>query len=177
VAEVWSSFRFDPRQPQYASLRAADADRAVVSGVLADAYADGRLTAEEHEERESANQAAKTLGELPPLLADLVSPDAPRGVPAVPPSGDLHREAVRRYIGSLWEAGMGSATPFIICTVIWLFTNPGGYFWPVWVLFPVVLTVLGMGLNAPSLIRKEERDLEKKQRKALEAPRNPEDEQ
>jgi hypothetical protein len=176
VAEVWSSFRFDPREPQYASLRASDADREVVSGVLAEAYADGRLSAAEHEERESANLAAKTLGELPPLLADLVSPDVPRRVPAVPVSRDFHKEAVRTYLGSVWEAAAGTSVPFLICAAIWLFTSPGHYFWPVWVLFPVVLTVVPMLLNAPTQIRKEERKLEQKQQKRRIELEGPEDE-
>lgn len=165
---VWSSFRLDPRRPEHASLRASDADRAIISGALAEAYADGRLSAQEHDERETANQAAKTLGELPPLLADLVLPEvpSPSRVPDVPPSGSLHRQAVREYVGKLWEAGAGTATPFVICTAIWLFTTPGRYFWPMWVLFPFVLTVGSMLLGAPSEIRRIERKLESKAEKA-----------
>ena len=40
----WESFRLDPRQPGHASMRASDADREIVRAMLADAYADGRLT-------------------------------------------------------------------------------------------------------------------------------------
>ena len=47
----WESFRLDPRQPGHASLRASDADREIVRAVLADAYADGRLTREEYDEQ------------------------------------------------------------------------------------------------------------------------------
>ena len=172
MESVWSSFRLDPRRPEHAALRASDADRSVVSGVLGDAYADGRLSAGEHEERETANQAARTLGELPPLLADLVSPSD--STPLVRSSGELRPEARRRYAAKLWEAGAGSATPFLICTAIWLFTSPGGYFWPVWVLFPVVLTVIPMLLNAPQRIGALERKIAKERRAELDGPKTTE---
>lgn len=174
VESVWSSFRLDPRRPEHATLRASDADREVVSGVLADAYADGRLSAQEHDERETANQSAKTLGELPPLMADLVSPSGPASAPVRRESGSLRREATRRYLGSIWEAGAGCATPFLICAAIWLFTG-GGYFWPVWVLFPVVLTVIPMVLRAPTRISRLERKIAEERRAELEGPRAPEE--
>jgi hypothetical protein len=44
VEAFWESFRLDPRQPGHASMRASDADREIVRAMLADAYADGRLT-------------------------------------------------------------------------------------------------------------------------------------
>lgn len=174
MESVWSSFRLDPRRPEHAALRASDADRAVVSGVLADAYADGRLSAQEHDERETANQAARTLGELPPLLADLVSPTAPGAAVAPRPDTSLRREARRRYASKVWEAGAGTATPFFICTVIWLFTSPGGYFWPVWVLFPFALTIIPMLLDAPKRVGKLERSIAEERRAELEGPAAPE---
>jgi hypothetical protein len=56
-----------------AELRASDADRERVAEALREAYAEGRLTAEEHSERVDAVYAAKTLGELVPLTRDLPS--------------------------------------------------------------------------------------------------------
>lgn len=52
-------------------LRASDADRDRVAGLLGEALADGRLTAEEHRERLDLLYAAKTHGELASLTADL----------------------------------------------------------------------------------------------------------
>jgi len=52
-------------------IRASDQERESVVAVLRDAYADGRLTLEEFEERSSAGYAAKTWAELRELTADL----------------------------------------------------------------------------------------------------------
>ena len=60
-----------PKPPGPDRLRASDADRDRVARLLGDALADGRLSAEEHSERLDALYAAKTLGELEPITADL----------------------------------------------------------------------------------------------------------
>jgi hypothetical protein len=52
-------------------MRASDADRDRVAEALREAYAEGRLDVEEHNERIERAYLAKTLGELTPLLADL----------------------------------------------------------------------------------------------------------
>ena len=54
-------------------MRASDADRDRVIDVLRGAAADGRLTAEEFEERMTAALASRTHGELAVLTADLVA--------------------------------------------------------------------------------------------------------
>ena len=56
------------------ALRAADADRDRVIEMLADAVADGRLTIDEHTDRVARAQAARTLGDLASLTADLAAP-------------------------------------------------------------------------------------------------------
>ena len=67
----WESFRLDPRQPGHASMRASDADREIVRAVLADAYADSRLTREEYDDRLNTLYGSRTLGEMPSLVTDL----------------------------------------------------------------------------------------------------------
>lgn len=57
------------------TLRASDADRERVVGLLRDAHADGRLTLDEHAERVERAYAARTLGDLGPLTADLTTPE------------------------------------------------------------------------------------------------------
>lgn len=52
-------------------LRASDADRELVITLLTEAAADGRLTLDEHAERCEQALAARTLGELVRLTADL----------------------------------------------------------------------------------------------------------
>jgi hypothetical protein len=54
------------------NLRASDADRDQVATVLSTAYAEGRLTREEHDERLDKAMAARTFDELIPLTHDLV---------------------------------------------------------------------------------------------------------
>ena len=53
-------------------LRASDADRDQVASLLGAAYAEGRLTHEEHDERLERVVVARTFDDLIPLTADLV---------------------------------------------------------------------------------------------------------
>lgn len=69
-------------------MRAADADRAVVSDLLSAAYAEGRLTREEHDARLEQAMAAKTFEDLRALTTDLVPSSNPgRTVGAFSSSG------------------------------------------------------------------------------------------
>ncbi len=58
-------------------LRCSDGDRDLVAKVLGTAFADGRITFEEHDERLSRAYAARTFGELDVLTEDLVAPGSP----------------------------------------------------------------------------------------------------
>jgi len=78
----------DQRPP---ALRASDADREAVVGVLSEACGEGRLDADELDERVDAAYAARTLAELEPLTADLPGATVGR-FPAPrprPPAGEL----------------------------------------------------------------------------------------
>lgn len=57
-------------------LRASDADRDQVTQVLGTAFAEGRITADEHAERLDQVLQARTFDELIPITRDLI-PDAP----------------------------------------------------------------------------------------------------
>lgn len=70
------------------SLRASDADRDKVSTVLTTAYAEGRITREEHDERLEQVLTAKTFDELIPITADLVLAPTPQTYTAAPPARD-----------------------------------------------------------------------------------------
>jgi hypothetical protein len=65
-----------------ADMRASDADRERVAEALREAYAEGRLTVDEHAERVDAVYAAKTMGDLVPLTRDL------------PVHGEVHQQPV-----------------------------------------------------------------------------------
>ncbi|SHJ39652.1 Cell wall-active antibiotics response 4TMS YvqF [Tessaracoccus bendigoensis DSM 12906] len=64
-------------------LRCADQDRELVAQVLNNAYAEGRLTFEEHAERIAHAYDAKTFGDLNSLTADLVAQRRPVAQPVV----------------------------------------------------------------------------------------------
>lgn len=74
------------------TLRASDADRDRVAEVLRAAAADGRLSLDELDERLDRLYAAKTYGELEPVVEDLpgmgelIRPSQP---PVVPPNRDV----------------------------------------------------------------------------------------
>jgi hypothetical protein len=54
-----------------AHIRAADADRDHVAGLLGTAYAEGRLSKDEYDARLDAALSARTYGELDQLVSDL----------------------------------------------------------------------------------------------------------
>lgn len=70
------------------ATRAGHADRDAVVDLLTEAYAEGRLDPEEHAERVEQAMAAKTLGELAPLTADLVPAGTPSRTPVPVPQGE-----------------------------------------------------------------------------------------
>ncbi|HET7902085.1 MAG TPA: DUF1707 domain-containing protein [Candidatus Nanopelagicales bacterium] len=67
-------------------LRASDADRERVAGLLRDAYAEGRLSHVEHDERLTRTYAATTYADLVPILQDLPVP--PGAIP-IPGAGQV----------------------------------------------------------------------------------------
>ena len=53
-------------------MRAADSDRAIVTDLLSAAYAEGRLSRDEHDARLAQAMEAKTFDDLRGLTADLI---------------------------------------------------------------------------------------------------------
>ncbi len=108
-----------------AAMRASDADRDAVLSDLSEHFQAGRLTTGEFEERTGQALAARTLGELRALLADLPAtrPAAatPPGTTSCPASG----RAAPRLIAAL--AGIGIAAAVLVNAahgrwgLIWLF--------------------------------------------------------
>jgi hypothetical protein len=175
--ELWRAFATDPRAPENAPMRASDADRDIVFGALAEAYAEGRLDREEYDERTDAVHGAKTLGELPGLLDDLVPHTAivPLGSAAL---ASVEEQAVARWEKSRREAFMGFLIPSLICWVIWSATMFGGFMWP---LFPTVATAIPLlrtlvqrkdiiESNQRHIARTQEKGQQKAQRKQQKPP-------
>jgi hypothetical protein len=90
-------------------IRVSDADRERVTARLRDHYAEGRLSAEEMEERITAALNAKTVGDLRQVMADLPDPE-PAG--AGGPGGRLGAGApmAAGWAGPGW-AGPGWGAP------------------------------------------------------------------
>ena len=84
------------------ALRASDADRDQVAALLGAAYAEGRLTREEHDERLAQVLSARTFDDLVPLTTDLVPLDpAPATVSSARPQfvvGDGSSTEVDRMV-------------------------------------------------------------------------------
>ena len=64
------------------NLRASDADRDQVATLLSTAYAEGRLSKDEHDERLDQLLQARTFDDLLPLTSDLVVVTPPASAPA-----------------------------------------------------------------------------------------------
>lgn len=91
-----------PADDRGLSLRASDADRDHVAQLLGQAFAEGRLSAEEHAERTDGVYAAKTLGELRPFLADLPVAFSPPSAGTAPsPRGEMPLTAPGQAVDSV----------------------------------------------------------------------------
>lgn len=132
-------------------MRAADSDRQDVADKLKKALDEGRLDLAEYDERLQQAYAAKTYGDLNGLLDDLpgsgtVSVTASAAAaPAPTPPAPVLASSRGGQLVKAWLGGFGGI--FVISTTIWLVSSIGSghaqYFWPVWLLIPMVLGGLG----------------------------------
>jgi len=76
------------------ALRASDADRDQVIGLLRAAVTDGRLDPAEFDERMGAALAARTIDALTPLTADLIATSGSDGALTLPPAATPPAELV-----------------------------------------------------------------------------------
>ncbi len=139
-------------------IRASDDDRDRTATLLREHHAAGRLDAEEFNERLDKTFAAKTVGELDELLADLPAIDLYRL-----PDQSLHRRpAHARPLSALaaaaaagapaaparpalpaWQAAWGSwLSVSAVLIVIWALSGMG-YPWFAWIIGPWGAVLLG----------------------------------
>ncbi|GIF12292.1 uncharacterized protein DUF1707 [Actinoplanes teichomyceticus] len=129
-------------------MRAGDSDRQRVADQLKFALDEGRLDLNEYDERVQRAYAARTYGDLDGLLDDLpgavppqrarIEPHAAQPVPAPGRPGGH---------GGGRHTFTSAVAAFVICTLVWAITvvttGHAYYFWPAWVLIPVVVTGIG----------------------------------
>jgi hypothetical protein len=140
----------DPR------IRASDADRDRTAALLREHHAAGRLTADEFNERLDKAYAAKTLGELDELLADLPGidlyklPDASldrgrRGGSGPPP---LPWMMAPGRLTPAWRAALGSwLSVSLIAVFVWLLSGHPANLWFLWIAGPYGLILLGRWIS------------------------------
>jgi len=170
---AWERFSHDPRAVPNAPLRASDLDRNVALDALSAAYADGRLDREEYDERASAVQSTKTLGELLRYLKDLAPDSGAPGLVAATPAM-IQRRAEQAYVRVRQRALSSFLIPSMICWVIWVLTSSGKDRVDGWLVWPV-LVMLGTGarlmsviINRGEILAEQQRRMEKQERRRIE---------
>lgn len=157
--DQWSRFSADPRTA--GMTRSSDADRAAAVQVLNEAYAEGRLDNTEHADRVDRALASKELGELVPLLSDVVPVYGSWTPPASAPTQARFgsESAVASFAqGKGIRMWLALAAMF---NVIWLFTwLPFGqpyYYWPMWPMLGTALPLMFAGMRGDASGRGEQK--------------------
>ena len=120
--------------PDVPDLRVSDAEREETADRLRAAAGEGRLDAEELDERLTRAFAALTRSDLSALTADL-PPAAEPAAPLAPLAPERHPVGAKL---------LQLAVPNVICIAVWAATG-AGTFWPIWVL-------VGTGIGAVTVI-------------------------
>jgi hypothetical protein len=156
----------------------------LVQQVLADAYADGRLDRDEFDERSEAARTIRTLGDVDPLLQDLVAPrPVPGGSLVHAGPKDLEQLAERHWQRKRREAVFSALGASLLTTAIWFATAWGKdgfepyFFWPGFVIVLTLLNVVRTAGSRQEIVEDEVRRLQKRQAKELRSrpPRRPTD--
>ena len=158
----------DPR------IRASDSDRDRTAALLREHHAAGRLTAEEFNERLDKAYAAKTLGDLDQLLADLPGIDLyqlpDRSVERRGPTSFglpwlLAPRATGR-ISPAWRAAWGSwATVSLFAFLAWLLSGHPRSLWFLWVAGVYGIVLCGRWVSGGSPHRNRDRDRRRDRRR------------
>ena len=142
--------------PLNPEMRASDADRDRVAAALREHCAQGRIAMDELHERLEATYAAKTLGALQAVTADLPETDL-YDLP-VPATQRARMTPARRRSAELYNTGMRAgwvtyALVNLVCFTIWLITSITSteliYPWWIWVAGPWGAVLLAGTLLGP----------------------------
>ena len=112
-------------------MRAGDADRDSTIATLREAFAEGRLTQEEFDERLESAHAARTYADLAKVTSDL-----PKNSTEVD-RRDSPTAKKRKDLKSAWASWLGVGVLVnIIWFATWMGSGPAPYYWPIWVIGP-----------------------------------------
>ena len=128
--------------------------------------------------RRAPRTAAKALGDLPPIIADLVpaTPVRTRNELTLASPARLQARAVEKFNATRRRAISGMMILLVITIVVWFAIGWGANGWhasfprPLFVVLGTGINVLRVLLHKQDIIEGERPRLELKQRKALEAP-------
>ncbi|MCH7233118.1 DUF1707 domain-containing protein [Glycomyces sp. L485] len=144
-------------------VRIGDADRNALSELLRASVDKGYLTLEEYEERVSTVMEAKTVGDAEEVLFDLPA------YQAIIETQEPGADPTPPWIKWLWA---GVSIPIGINIGVWAFVLAltGGntqYFWPIWVVMPLlivagVLTVAERKIIRPAVDEKRRKECERR---------------
>ena len=113
-------------------MRAGDADRDTTISLLREAFAEGRLSQDEFDDRLDRAHAARTYADLAQLTLDL--PVSASNVAKVE-----RNEVVKdsKELRSAWASWLGVGVLVnIIWFATWMGSGPAPYYWPIWVIGP-----------------------------------------
>jgi hypothetical protein len=117
----------EPELADIVGVLASDAEREHHADLLREHAAQGRLTVDELDERLDRVYAARTRGELAPVVADLPAPPAP----PTPRPRRRRRPELPAFVAVN-----------LLLIAIWAATG-AGYFWPMWPLLGWGLGLIG----------------------------------
>lgn len=148
----YPEFSADPRNPANGQLRANDADRDVLTRVLADSYAAGQLDDAEYADRLEQSMRVKLIGQLSPVISDLVVVDAPPAAPPVP--APQQSKAVKGWQTARTISVRSWVGLAVLFNLIWLFSSLGAghaiYYWPMWPMLGTFIPVMIAIIASPS---------------------------
>lgn len=113
-------------------MRAGDADRDTTISLLREAFAEGRLSQDEFDDRLDRAHAARTYADLAQLTLDL--PASASNVAKVERNEVVKDRRDRRSAWASW-LGVGVLVN-IIWFATWMGSGPAPYYWPIWVIGP-----------------------------------------
>jgi hypothetical protein len=129
-------------------MRAGDGDRKAVADQLKAALDEGRLDLSEYDERLQKTYGAKTFGDLSGLLDDLpgtVPVEHSRVQAYQTPAAPVQEPQSRAHRVATWVGPYAGL--IVVCAVIWAITSISAhhltYFWPVWMLIPLIFGLTG----------------------------------